>query len=619
MNLCLAAMTAILLLSAALAAAGLNADLVWHDEILALASFVPFEPAFDPAKVLASFEVYAPDHLPLYYWLGALWGQLAGWSQVTHRCFSLLAGLLTLAWLYRFAADALDRRVALIACANLAGSAFVINYFHEIRLYTLMMALVILHTWAYWRLAYRGKHGTRHWTLFIGSGVSLLYTHNLALITIAALGMSHLLHAPRVRRSLRIIGGWILCGVLFLPIVPSLLSGSFSHGSSERATQTGELLLALLQTAGNGISIVWLPLALTIGYALTRRPARPIFQLLSFALCMLLALLFLNTAFDLIPMTRVRYFLNLWWLPPILTAYALVSLPRWKSVAPVLLALWWLAGAIFARSPELSRYFGLDLLARSYPPLHRAVDHLRGQTRESDFLLGFTDEPWLNHDRDFMGGFGTIDYYFGVQLGIDAFFIDANAPKWQVERDARRAWQDQPALLFAYDPGLQAAQAAIVRDSLAPDLLVCDALAQEPNLVIQRWRHRLFGCGPPDAIQWRQDIGLVDFGAAHDPDAGELRALLWWRPLEPSRQTDFNISLQAFTDKGEKVAQIDRHLDGSLLPWSVIAMPTAEFPAGRHRLMLIVYERTSGAKLPSSHAADGVAPGFTPLLDFTIE
>ena len=59
-----------------------------------------------------------------------------------------------IAWLYRFAADAVNRRTAVVAALLMSTSAFILLYFREIRMYTMLMWLGIAHSWLYWRLAH---------------------------------------------------------------------------------------------------------------------------------------------------------------------------------------------------------------------------------------------------------------------------------------------------------------------------------------------------------------------------------------------------------------------------------------------------------------------------------
>ena len=79
---CLAAMTAIILLGFAFGANGLNADILWLDEMFSLSNMGAFNPPYSPQDVVSSLSNYSPDHVPLYFVLGSQWARLAGWTQL---------------------------------------------------------------------------------------------------------------------------------------------------------------------------------------------------------------------------------------------------------------------------------------------------------------------------------------------------------------------------------------------------------------------------------------------------------------------------------------------------------------------------------------------------------
>ena len=168
-------MTLVLLLAFALGANGLNADVIWLDELYSITILGAFDLPQNPAQIVDLMVEYNHwDHVPFYFILGA------GWSQFSLRLLSLFFGVLMVAWLYHFTLDAVNRRTAVVAACLMATSAFMIWYFHEIRMYSLLMLLAVMHTWFYWRLA-RGFGSTWLTTeiLFILTCSALLYTHYL--------------------------------------------------------------------------------------------------------------------------------------------------------------------------------------------------------------------------------------------------------------------------------------------------------------------------------------------------------------------------------------------------------------------------------------------------------
>ena len=310
-------MTLVLLLAFALGANGLNADVIWIDELYSVSNMGVFNPPYSPAQIIDSLMTHSPDHVPLFYLLGAGWAQLAGWSQFSMRLISLFSGVLMIAWLYRFATDAVNRRTGMAAAFLIGTTAFVVFHFHEIRMYTLFMQLGIMHSWLYWRLAHGYQITRLTWLLFILTAAMLLYTHNFAMVLFAGLGIYHLIFLAGSKRWLNIMLGWGFGALLFLPYLPNIVSGlSRVSGDSlnPRSAPYMELVEVLAQLLSNSLEILWLPLMLLLGYALWQRRTRAILGLLTIALTMIAVLLLANWQSQLISLDRMRYFLVAW--PP---------------------------------------------------------------------------------------------------------------------------------------------------------------------------------------------------------------------------------------------------------------------------------------------------------------
>ena len=107
-------MTVILLLSFGLSASGLNARPIWTDELYSVSNMGAFDGPYSPAQIVQSVAGHFPDHVPLFFLLGAGWAHLVGWTQFALRLFSVLSGVLTIAWLYRLGTDVFNRRTGLL-------------------------------------------------------------------------------------------------------------------------------------------------------------------------------------------------------------------------------------------------------------------------------------------------------------------------------------------------------------------------------------------------------------------------------------------------------------------------------------------------------------------------
>ncbi len=615
-------MLLVLLLAFALGADGLNADVIWLDELHSVSSMGVFNPPHSPAQIIDSLITHSPDHVPLYFFLGAFWAQIAGWSQFALRLLSCFFGVLMLAWLYRFATDAVNRRTAVVAAFLMSTSAFVIFQFHEIRMYILLMQLGIMHSWFYWRLVHGLRTSRLTWLLFILTASLLFYTHNFAMVLFAGLGIYHLIFLARSKRWLNIMLGWGFGALLFLPYLPNIVSGlSRVSGDSlnSRSAPYMELVEVFAQLLFNGLGILWLPLMLVLGYALWQRRTRAILGLLTIALTMIMMLLLLSWRFEWIALTRMRYFLLLWIPCMILLAYGLTSLPRWRVVTALFLFLWGIAGYQYSQSTEILLYTGLVGQARRFSPLHEYVYHLKDKPRSKDYLVGFSGESRRVNKVRYRSG-STVDYYLKAQLDIDGVFLESHLMRYRLERDMRRALNDYAYILFAYDPKNTPRNALTGLDIIREEFVPCAVLVNQPDLLVWRYVHPILDCERDDyaPIHYDNGIKVMDRFARYVSEAEAVQILTGWEVVDEGLLDEYNVSLQIVTPDWQNVRQEDRHLY-ELPPWDVIDLSTEGLPPGDYRLMMILYHRDTGEKVGGLDLTSGEAGNILPLLAFTIK
>ena len=334
------------------------------------------------------YSVSSPDHVPLYYLAGfAAWSRLVGWSQLALRYLSLLAGIMMLAWFYRFTVDSVDKRTALVAAFLMANNAFAIFYFHELRGYTLLLLLIVVHLWLYLRLIRPIRHSLLLWVCFVASATAMLYAHVLGLIMLAGIGLSHLIVERRSRGAAAILIGWAVGLGLLLPYLSSMLSAALTWGESERAISATHLSGPLITLLANGLGVLLIPLTLNLAYQLRRRNHPLISRLMLLSTLLGAILVLLSWMFDLIALNRMRYFFVLWIPCMILISYSLTVLTRSISMIVILTVIWAVAGYHFGRSGLILEYATLSYIQTwEYPPLQDYVYLLQGKVRPSDFV-----------------------------------------------------------------------------------------------------------------------------------------------------------------------------------------------------------------------------------------
>ena len=615
----LALTTVILLLAFGLGAAGLNADVIWADELASVTHMGVFDPPYSLAQVIQSIRQYSPDHVPFYFFWGALWGQIAGWSQFSLRLMSCFFGVLMIAWLYRFAADTVNRRAAIAAALLMSTSAFALLYFHDLRMYTLLMWLGIAHTWLYWRLVYGGRLTRPTWLLFAATATVLFYTHNFSAILFVGLGFHHLIFVKKSRRWLHIILGWGVAALCFLPYTPAVIVGlRFNQGHTSTpltAPEAAELFAYLMV---NGFIWLWLPILLTFGYALRARRQPAVRRLLAVTLLMITVILLINWRFNVITITRLRYFLIVWFAVVILFAFSLTAIPYWRIISGVFLLFWCLAGWQFHLSGEVIEYAGLMARDRHYPPLHEYVFHLLNKTESQDYLVGFSEEDQVSIVSSYRSH-STADYYLKAQLGIDGIFLHASLKRYRLEQDTRGILREHPHLLLAHDPSDVPPNYARALEIIQENYMPCAVLVDKSDLLVQRYVHSVMDCDhEPAPIAYENGIKVIDRAARYVPASNLVQVLTWWEVADESLLDKYNVSMQIITPDWQNVRQEDRHLY-ELPPWDVIELSTADLPPGDYRLVIILYHRDSGEKVSGVDPATGETAKIWPILEFTIE
>ena len=616
-------MLLILLLTFALAAPGLNAHPIWADELFSVVNMGGFDPPYSPAQVVQSVADNFPDHVPLFFLLGAGWAQLVGWSQFALRLFAVLTGLLAIAWLYRFGADTFNRRTGLLAALLLATSAYIILYFHNFRMYPLLLMFAALHTWLYWRLAH-GHPATRlTFFLFIITAAALVYTHLFALVWFAGLGLYHLVFVAKSRRWFHIMLCWGVGALCFLPYLPVLISGVQRASGlvkvTSEAASPAELVPTFLVLLGNGSIILTVLFAGILAFAVWRRGDSAVIKFMLLPLTMLVLIILLNERIGLIPIDRMRYFLMLWLPLLLLFAYGLGMMPRWGWVTALCLLLWGIAGFQFYRSDEIRGYVGGMAYSYLYPPMQDYIVHLEGKVRPQDYLLGFTPSSNVNkiHELDK----SVADFYTQLHLGIDGGFILRRAFGEWLEENIRHNMTDSPYLLFAHDPQDKPRTFDRVMDEIATGYVACGTVVDLPNLLVQRYVSPIIGCEREEYAPIAYDNGVMvaDRFARHVREEEVLQILTGWEVEDESLLDAYNVSWQIISSDWQNVRQTDRHLYDDLLKWNIIELTTADLPPGDYRLVMIVYHRDSGEKVIGLDLVTGETAKILPVLEFTIE
>ncbi len=253
----LAAMTTILWLVFSFGANGLNTDPFWTDEMFSVGNMGGFDPPRDPAGIVTSVSDHFPDHVPLFFLMGAGWASFVGWTQFALRLLPVLAGVLLIAWIYRLGTDMFNRQTGVVAAILMGTSAYVILYTHDFRMYSLFLMFAGMHSWLYRILLCRQAGRLLTWLCFVISTIALLYIHLFSLIFFASLGVFHLFFVAKSRCWLKVVLCWAIGAAFFLPYLPVLLAGIRRARSLENVTTSAASAAELSCRHSSGIACEW--------------------------------------------------------------------------------------------------------------------------------------------------------------------------------------------------------------------------------------------------------------------------------------------------------------------------------------------------------------------------
>jgi uncharacterized membrane protein len=209
----------IVLLAYGLRVHQLDSSSFWQDEGL-----TPLRSGYPIAEILSNNitiqEAVTQDtHPPLYFLIVHFSRQLLGESDFSYRYLSVIAGVLLVPVVYQFGRRLVGRRVGLLAALLTAVNPLYVWYSQEARMYTLLVLLATLASYALWR-ALSGKHLVRMFILYVTTAGLAFLTHYTAAILIAFQIPFWLWILWRQGQRRLILMGLIAGILLFIPFIP---------------------------------------------------------------------------------------------------------------------------------------------------------------------------------------------------------------------------------------------------------------------------------------------------------------------------------------------------------------------------------------------------------------
>jgi hypothetical protein len=610
----------VLLASYILGVQGLNADVIWFDELTSIGHAGGLTGAFTPLDVIASVSQISPKHAPLFFETLAIWGRVLGWHQVILRIVPLFFGVITVAWVYRIGKDVGGWRVGFWSAVVMGLNVFWVEYYHEIRMYSMQIMLIMMMIWHYYFLGQSNRPSRwYHWLGLIFSATASLYTQPFSFFVHVAIGLYHVLFAPKKHRWLKITGAFVLVGLLYLPWLPTTYTGlttKFDTSTDPMLLQTAVQVFARLLS--NGMPLLMLGLLVLAAMQLRQRTHRRQMLFAWIMAVLIVALLLItNETIGLIPMRRARYFFVAWGMWSVVMGIGLAHI-RYPLLALGLVVVYLVSGFALRDAEDYVDYQGTIYAVDYYPPMQDYVDALKGITQPHDFVVGFTDANFVNSDGKH--GKSTADYYTEIQLGTGGTFIPTHFSRETLEDDIPEKLANHPYLLMTYNPQELPKNFDVIMDVIQRDYMSCDVLIDEVGLFVQRYVNRTIGCDHVyTPIVYDNGVTIVDYFVDYDPVRATVEVVTGWMVDDERLLDKYNVSIQIVTADWQSVGQTDRHLYDDILKWYRAELPTDALPAGDYRVMVVVYDRETNEKVNGVDMTTNEAGTILPLAVFTVE
>ncbi len=591
----------------------LNTDTIWYDEWYSL-YYAGAAPHYGPISMTQTIDralQYNEYNPPGYYVALNLWGHITGWTPFAARAFSLLLGVLAIAVVYRLGCQMAGTTAGLGTAIGLSASAFFIHQLTELRMYSLFPLLVALTLLVYWQFTYI-KSSWQSATLFFLSLLGLLYTHYMALPLVAALGLYHLLIAPKNRSWWVIALLAVGCGLLYLPWLGVAYSalGTVSGEGARNFFANDALTLVnnVLTQFSNGA----VPLLVIVGWYALRSTKRNMIFVFGLLVSTVGLVLVVNERLHFISIAR--YLIALWPVLALLVGLGISQMQRFKLYPLLLLVVWCTAGAglVFSRtliSEPKDPNWDVTL---PWENVARVVnENFFGRVNNEDALVFLLPQPtpyWFHAP--------LVDYYlhqFTVQLDnmpdwlrlsppesplLHAHLVESmpNISPDQYANEAEQVLTHARRLWLVYGPtNLPSPFARPAWDTTLAQqgFVTCTPIVQEPTLhmslyarVSQDQLTAHFG----DGIQ----LGSLDTALT---SADRLSVLLGWSIAANVPANTYSIGLYVDNAQGQPVAQSDFGIPNHPTACSRTSISLAGLPTGTYTLSAAVYNWQTGERL----------------------
>ena len=554
--------------------------------------------SFDIFGTVESVSSYSEQHSPLYFLLLNLWGRLTCEDLGTLRLLSVYFGILTVAMVYRLGLLTGDLRLATNGVIIITFMSFFIFYTHELRMYSLLPFCAGWVVWSYWQaLSRRGQVSWRKWLSLFISAALILYVHYFGMMILAAIGIYHLLFAPKNKRwfqiNLVMIGG----SLMFLLWLPVVIQGLATRANLERDRLTWfESIRTIITIYSNGMWLLPIGLAglLVWNFKSLDKPRKYLLILT----CLVISVTILVNEFTPILVEfRMRYTTVLAVLLACSFAIGLTFLPKQKILQFPLLLIWAGSFFLFTDSTALSVYTNRQRQKHETVPHYQKFAYVPptapgyGETMLSFHPTNKITWKMLVYVTELSGWKSLIHIYYDKQ---DEIIIQSAVSQAAGLEDIT---SNNNALWLIHNPQQTDLQAMDVYAAwLSQHYKPCQRLFESDDAIIDYYMKTAIPCELIHAqtpFEVRYDNGTHLANRLYETDDEQLTFYFWWAQTV---DLDYAFSIQIFDERNEKVGQYDNV--AGLHAFDVHTMDISMLAGGEYVARLILYDAVTQVSQP---------------------
>jgi hypothetical protein len=548
---------------------------------------------YSPFEIIQSLETYSPQHVPGYFFLLSVWGNMVSFDVAIVRILTIFASILSLAMVYRLARDFVTPMIGVLAVVILASNAFFNLYVVHTRMYPFLVLFASLVLWLYLRLLYRRhNHTITYLALFIAS-YALINTHIFAIIFLVTLGIYHLLFVAKTREWWLVSVTITAAMTLFSPYLMVLLSG-VDNAVQIRSGRNIDVFRAIevwLTVAFNG-NITLLGVILAGFYLAWRDKTFVIPRFIWLFPIYLVVLGVISQVTGLITENGMRYVVAGFAPLMLFVGVGMLGLYLHSRWTIIILVLWIVAGLSFQRSVgDWYQYTENRVTAYSsspYIPLSRIA---REQTIPPT-IIGFQNINESMYRSRFFN-LSPYDAYFNQYDIVVERINQSDKIVGFVEQEAIA----QPSIWFTYRHGVVKSDELVdIQTQFADVYTLCHTQAIGVDTVIEQYIWDILDCELPNVslITETESMEYIFYTAVLDEVDSQLWFIDEWNSIG-GVQDSYNISYQLLSPDWDNVAQIDLPLvhEDKLRRF---ALDIGAVPAGSYRLIAVLYDVNTGER-----------------------